>query len=175
MRCCCCYRLDHHLHHNPRRSACPDTFRAPQLHYTIDAYVTPVAEPSAVFLGDHAASLTEPLAASHVYRKHPVHGVLYQNWTVSMLEDGDVLVVRHHDSFFSAASLGSNSAFPIAAPTAKEQDISDPEPEAAEPVGWRPRLWKLMADPSSSRCAASCLRVLPPCALRVAFSRRSYA
>jgi len=112
-----------------------------------------------VFLGEHAAALAEPLGASHVYRKHPLHGVLYQNWTCSMLEDGDVLVVRHHDSFFAAASVGTNSAFPCAAPSAAVTTPNEDLALTAEPEGWRAQLWTLMSDPFSSRCAL----VLPPC------------
>lgn len=58
----------------------------------------------AVFLGARAATLTEPLSANYVYRKHPEHGVFYLNWAPDSLQDGDVLLVKNHEEFFLVAN-----------------------------------------------------------------------
>jgi hypothetical protein len=52
-------------------------------------------------------SLSEPLSVKYIFRKHPVHGLFYQNWNAMDLQDGDVLMVQHHDEFFTAANDGA--------------------------------------------------------------------
>eukprot|EP00892_Ulva_mutabilis_P006699 jgi/Ulvmu1/4400/UM002_0125.1 len=59
------------------------------------------------YLGNNAAALSEPLHAFNLYRRHPEHNVLYQNWTMGQLQDGDVLVIRHHSQFFAAVTSES--------------------------------------------------------------------
>lgn len=105
----------------------------------------------AVYLGETATQFTEPLSAAHIFRKHPLHGVLYQNWTCNMLTDGDVLVVRHHSRFFAAANVGANTFFQhvtdsvVAAP---QLPISHTEESAPR---WRSQVWIFFSDSSSSR------------------------
>lgn len=105
------------------------------------------------FLGENAASLPDPLHAFNLYRRHPDFDVLYLNWTMGQLQEGDILVVRYHTHFCSAV----HAPFPplCTRGTSRNQRAAIP---SEGPLGgrahhvpvWRSALKLMVADPSHS-------------------------
>lgn len=117
---------------------------------------------AAGFLGDVAEASADPLHPHNLYRRHHHHGMLYQNWSVVCLKDGDILVVRNHEAFFTALNSLSPALYSVlGAPGAVTLPDSLPEvPQAEEltPPTFRMRALRFVTDPNSSRCW-----VLPSC------------
>ena len=114
--------------------------------------------------GSGVTALTEPLCAMNLFCRHPQYGVFYLNWTVQQLQDGDVLLVQHHDEFFTAANQGARQVFKPADP-GKEQEGANVQAVLVESMSWRQRMWQFFTDPTYSWCAPSVqqqqLRILP--------------
>ena len=103
------------------------------------------------FLGDVHATSAEPLHPRDIFRKHPQHGVLYQNWNLSALKDGDVLVVRNNDSFFAAILGDTGQRHPLPAPPDTSFRVEDGAQH--QNISFQSRAMKFFRDPNSSRCA----------------------
>ena len=114
------------------------------------------------FLGDVHAS-GEPLHPADIYKKHQVFGVLYQNWNPATLKDGDVLVVRNNQSFFTTLTAGSNSHGDVEGLMTMvdyEEGIEMESEDSSQCLdtivdtgkSFRARALQFFRDPNSSRC-----------------------
>ena len=86
-------------------------------------------------------------------RKHPDHGIFYHNWQSADLLDGDILLVRGHDEFFTVANEGARQLHKVSSQSLACQDGSS-DGASSENAGMRNRVWRFITDPVSSWCVS---------------------
>lgn len=125
------------------------------------AHAVECIDSCAGFLGDVHATSAEPLHPRDIFRKHPLHGVLYHNWNLGALKDGDVLVVRNNHSFFAAMTAGRmpydvghrQQRPPTPSDTPSGVEAGAPEPTRQAPT-FRSQAMQFFREPNSSWCAS---------------------